>query len=222
MQSSLIITVILLNHHIALSTSTFDYEQQSSSNFGVGGGGGSGTVIGYYATNTAQNISSSVGKTVYLNCSLDNNELIDYHNLYSPVKRISKTLGGDGGGDFPPPPPPPAQQQNSLLTLFNPTWLKADCVYSQNGVVESHRVEKIIVTRKGIIADTYNKEKIKLMQQTPGERVQVLRLNELEVKDEGKYICREFSARIDRTFYLSVFCKCSNISIIIIEINFCN
>ena len=199
MHSSPLFYAILLVYQTRLTSTAFDFNNNNDQTPLSSSGGGGG---GYYATNTAQNLSSSVGQTVYLNCSLDNTEFDDFTFQYSKysaaasaAKRISKSSSSmtiDLGG--------------SSSTSFNPTWLKAECVYNQNGLVESHRVENIIVTRKGIIADSF-REKIKLVQAAAPERVQVLKLTDLEIRDEGKYICREFSARIDRTFYLSVFCK---------------
>lgn len=148
---------------------------------------------GYYSNNVVQNVSISVGKTVYLNCSLQTT--IAEHHLADFFEYSSL-----GQTTVPPP-------SNELgLLLSNPTWLKADFVYNQNGVVESHRTENIIVTRKGVVADSL-RDKVKLIQPPSGDRVQVLRISDVEVKDEGKYICRELSANIDRSFFLSVFCK---------------
>lgn len=177
-------------------------------NIASGGGGG----VGYYSSSSsghhnmnpgAQNLTTSVGKTVYLNCSLhtsavtSSSHVLDFfeYSLTVTATTTSTTLG-----------PSSILEQ---LVAFNPTWLKADFVYNQNGAIESHRTENIIVTRKGVVVGEGMRDKAKLIQSpTMGvDRVQTLKLSDIEVKDEGKYICRELSANIDRIFYLNVFCK---------------
>ena len=81
-------------------------------------------------------------------------------------------------------------------------------MYNQNGMIEAYRTENIIVSRKGVVADGLS-DRVKLIRppiSPNGDRLQVLKLSDLEVRDEGKYICRELSANIDRAFYLNVFC----------------
>lgn len=159
---------------------------------------------GYYSSlNTAQNLTSSIGKTVHLNCSLYDTTSSDHFAVADEFEYSAKYASVE------------AQLQQPQLS-FNPTWLKADYVYNQNGQVESHRIENIIVTRKGVVADVV-RHKIKVVN---GERVQALKITDLDVRDEGKYVCRELSANIDRAFYLSVFCKSFTSVFILILIDF--
>lgn len=122
------------------------------------------------------NITTSIGKTVFLNCSLNR----DNNYLFRSVKSTTNTL------------------------KLNPTWLKADSSYNQYGLSNGFKTEKIIVTRKGIILDSY-KDKIKLI--TNNNNDQILKISDVVISDEGKYICREFSTQVDKVYYLNVHCK---------------
>jgi hypothetical protein len=192
------------------------------------------------------NISTVVGKTVHLNCSLARDLYgvtgLDYADKYSannkqqPFSRFKQYPIGSGvasSADYryrqqdslmsaeaaltiPTPPNPttttsttPSSSFKSDYLIkrtltFNPTWLKADVIYNQFGSLEGYKTENIIVTRKGIITDTY-RERMKLI--SLGDKMQVLKINEVDVRDEGKYICREFNSKIDRSFYLNVYCN---------------
>jgi len=114
------------------------------------------------------NLTSIIGKTVHLNCSLF------------------------GSQKYPGMP------------SLNPTWLKADVLYNQLGYVSAFKTENIIATRKGIIVDMY-RNKMKL--QSISDKLQILRIEDVDVSDEGKYICREFNSQIDKLFFLNVYCK---------------
>lgn len=116
------------------------------------------------------NLTSIIGKTVHLNCSLFG----------------SQKLPG--------------------MPSLNPTWLKADVLYNQLGYVSAFKTENIIATRKGIIVDMY-RNKMKL--QSISDKLQILRIDDVDVSDEGKYICREFNSQIDKLFFLNVYCKLS-------------
>jgi hypothetical protein len=125
------------------------------------------------------------------------------------------------------PPQPPSPSITNLSTVIgetisfncsiisvgndfklNPTWLKADIVYNQYGHVISYKTENIIITRKGIIIDSL-RDKIKLTTTTTNglgrEQFQTLKLNNVNIKSEGKYICREFNSQLDKLFYLNVY-----------------
>lgn len=165
--------------------------------------------IGYYSSpNLAHNLTSSVGKTIYLNCSLltarsgADFDVFDY-SKYVPHRSVA-------GSELTTTTTTTAASELAAASLFgfNPTWLKADYVYNQNGMIEAYRTENIIVSRKGVVADGLS-DRVKLIRppiSPNGDRLQVLKLSDLEVRDEGKYICRELSANIDRAFYLNVFC----------------
>lgn len=85
---------------------------------------------------------------------------------------------------------------------LNPTWLKADVVYDQYGYITDYKTENIIITRKGIIVDGL-RDKMKLT--TGSDQFQTLKLVDVNVKSEGKYICREFISQSDKLFYLNVY-----------------
>lgn len=157
----------------------------------------SNEIIGYYhkPSNTITNITATIGKIVHFNCSFATPESnFNSHLKYNPL-RIQSQSFINGFNDFRP----------------NPTWLKADAIYDQNGVTYAFKTENIIVTRKGIIPDVY-KDKMKLLP--VNEQLQILRLNDIEIKDEGKYICREFNSKFDKLFYLNVYCKIILLSLI--------
>ncbi|CAF0762611.1 unnamed protein product [Brachionus calyciflorus] len=121
------------------------------------------------------NITTSIGKTVFLNCTL---------NREADVLRFR------------------AIKLTTNAIKLNPTWLKADVAYNQIGLASGYKNEKIIVTRKGIILDDY-REKMRLITNS-NNNDQVLKISDVTISDEGKYTCREFSTQIDRIFYLSV------------------
>jgi hypothetical protein len=135
-----------------------------------------GSFLNSAAQVSITNLTTIVGKTVYLNCTLGS--LINTHN----------------------------QEDNAFFSKLNPTWLKADPLYNQQGVVTGFKTENIIVTRKGIIADNY-KHKLKLINSEQNSKLLVLKINDVEPRDEGKYICREFNSQVDKLFYLNVYCK---------------
>lgn len=161
------------------------------------------------------NISTVVGKTVHLNCSLvrdssfgsfnyfRTNKHYDHFKEHSMVdsktqEKTSSTTDRNGGVDLP--------SKNSKSTLtFNPTWLKADAIYTQYGFLNGYKTENIIVTRKGIIPDSY-RNRMRLIGQ--GDKIQMLKISDVEIRDEGKYICRELNSKIDRSFYINVLCEC--------------
>lgn len=141
--------------------------------------------------NLITNLSTSVGKTVHLNCSLNSmREPIDLTFL-----RLKSSTRPDPFGQL----------------KLNPTWLKADVFYEQNGFISGYKTENIIVTRKGIISDLH-RDKMKLISLNNNDKTQILKINEVDIKDEGKYICREFNSQSDKLFYLNVFCKFMNFS----------
>lgn len=88
---------------------------------------------------------------------------------------------------------------------LNPTWLKADTIYDQMGCVKSFNKENIIVTRKGIIASA-DRDKMKLIT-AYDERFQSLQISNVNVRNEGKYVCREFNSPYDKLFYINVYGK---------------
>jgi hypothetical protein len=124
------------------------------------------------------NLTVLVGETVLLNCSVKTQDLKQKKSFLESSYHLSS------------------------LTTFNPTWLKAESIYDQSGDIIEFKNEKIIVSRKGVINEEF-KEKLKLVGLN--DRIQSLRLNEVNVKDEGKYICREFNSENDKIFYLKVF-----------------
>jgi hypothetical protein len=140
------------------------------------------------------NLTTLAGKTIYLNCSLGN---FNSNSRVRPVVRNNEVdlSGADGGED----------SDNKFFAKLNPTWLKADPIYSQFGLVTGYRTENIVVTRKGMIADSY-KSKLKLIKNEQS-RMLVLRISDVDIRDEGKYICREFNSQLDKLFYLNVYCK---------------
>jgi hypothetical protein len=137
------------------------------------------------------NLTALIGETVQFNCSLASE--YDQNNIN--LARYSSSIG-----ILPP-------NSNILGNDFNaltPTWLKADAVYNQYGIINAYKTENIIVTRKGIIADAL-KEKMKLISNN--NNFQTLRISNVNVRNEGKYICRELLSQHDKLFYLNVFCK---------------
>lgn len=118
------------------------------------------------------NISTIVGESISFNCSLYLNDEQKRNIInYSPDNKL------------------------------NPTWLKADVIYNQNGFITTYKTENIIITRKGIIIDNL-RDKMKL---TTSDQFQTLKLNNINIKNEGKYICRGFSSDTDKLFYLNVY-----------------
>lgn len=122
------------------------------------------------------NVSTSIGNSVILNCSLNNP---DYFKIRSP-------------------------KSTTNFFRMNPTWIKADASYDQNGIFKSYQAEKIIVTRKGIIPENY-RNKMKLISNSNSD--QFLKISNVDISDEGKYICRELSTQIDQVFYVFVQCN---------------
>lgn len=122
------------------------------------------------------NITTSIGKNVVLNCSMNS---ADYFKIRSP------------------------KSTTSFLRL-NPTWLKSDASYDQSGVFQSYQTEKIIVTRKGIVLAAY-RNKIKLIINSNSD--QFITISDVDISDEGKYICREFSTQMDHVYYVYVQCN---------------
>lgn len=165
----------------------------------------SNEIIGFYKKERplfVTNLTSIIGKQVNLNCSLNSdneNNFLSNRNKqsfkYSQLRQSPLESAFDAS--------PSTTPVHNPLRL-NPTWLKADVVYDQFGMTNSYKTENIIVTRKGIIPDVY-RDKMKLI--TVNEKLQILRLNEVDIKDEGKYICREFNSQHDKLFYLNVYCK---------------
>lgn len=133
---------------------------------------------GYYSQPAnIVNISTLIGKTVFFNCSLSNDQELN-------------------------------SIKYSFKSKMNPTWLKADPIYNKYGCPTSYNTENIIVTRKGIIAGK-NRQKMKLVS-SYNNQFQSLQISDINVKDEGKYICREFNSHNDKQFYLNVFGKLKN------------
>jgi hypothetical protein len=137
---------------------------------------------GYYqkAEPLLNNITVTVGETVYLNCSF----------------QVSHSIKDDFG--------------LSSTRSFMPTWLKADVLYDQSGFINKFEKEKIIVSRRGVIADVH-RHKMDLIN-TPDRQLQILKLTNVAVEDEGKYICREFSSPYDKLFYLNVLASVNALS----------
>ena len=123
------------------------------------------------------NLSTIVGETVYFNCSLAS----EYNSNFLSASEL-----------------------NVDEFRLSPTWLKADPVYSQTGWITGYKTENIIVTRKGIIADNF-REKMKLIK--TNDQFQTLRISNVNVRNEGKFICREFNSQFDKLFYLNVHGK---------------
>ena len=124
------------------------------------------------------NLTVLVGETVLLNCSVKTQDSKKKKSFLESSFHLSS------------------------LTTLNPTWLKAESIYDQSGEIVEFRNEKIIVTRKGAIIGEY-KEKLKLVGLN--DKIQSLRINDVNAKDEGKYICREFNSENDKIFYLKIF-----------------
>ena len=97
-----------------------------------------------------------------------------------------------------------SQKSDNFIFDINPTWLKADVKYTEQGEVLGYRTENIIVTRKGVIAEAY-RDKIKLS--TIDNRIQTLTLLYVNAKDEGKYICRQFDSDFDKLYFIKVHGK---------------
>jgi hypothetical protein len=165
----------------------------------------SNEIIGFYKKERpifVTNLTSIIGKQVNLNCSLNSdneNSFLPSRNKqsfkYSQLRQSPLESAFDTSASTTP-------IQNPFK--LNPTWLKADVIYDQFGMTNSYKTENIIVTRKGIIPDVY-RDKMKLI--SVNDKLQILRLNDVDIKDEGKYICREFSSQHDKLFYLNVYCK---------------
>lgn len=122
------------------------------------------------------NLTVLMGETVYLNCTF---------NLKQASNRFN-------------------DEDNSInIPNVNPTWLKAEAKYDQSGQMAGFKAENIIVTRKGVIANDY-KGKFKL-KTVNNDKMQILSIVDVNAKDEGKYICREFNSQNDKIFYLKVY-----------------
>lgn len=91
----------------------------------------------------------------------------------------------------------------SFKSRMNPTWLKADALYDRVGCIKGYGTENIIVTRKGIIAGT-DFNKMKLIGSYNGQ-FQSLQISNVNINNEGKYVCREFNSIHDKLFHLSVY-----------------
>ena len=134
--------------------------------------------VGYYRQPPGiTNLTTLVGKTINFNCTLNNDD------EKNPVKNMASF---------------------AFKSKLHPTWLKADPIHSITGHINGFRTENIIVTRKGMIADIY-RDKMKLISH--GDQFQTLQINNVNVNNEGKYICREFNSQYDKLFYLNVFGK---------------
>lgn len=140
------------------------------------------------------NLTVLPGKTVYLNCTMGGSS-----NFNSNNNRLFRPLMQDDTSH---------DESNSFFANLNPTWLKAEPLYSQNGVISSYKTENIIVTRKGIIADQF-KSKLRLISPESSTKMLILRISDIDIRDEGKYICREFNSQLDKLFYINVYCKLS-------------
>ncbi len=147
---------------------------------------------GYYQRPTGvTNLTTLVGKTVLFNCSLSNN------------------FGFNHASDNLPTYPSSVEFRPKL----NPTWLKADPIYDNMGCISSFNTENIIVTRKGIIA-SHDRDKMKLISPI-NNNFQSLQISNINVKNEGKYICREFNSPFDRLFYLNVYAQVAGLNLLI-------
>ncbi len=124
------------------------------------------------------NITTLIGKTIYFNCTLNNE---DEQNLV----KYTSSFG--------------------FKSKLNPTWLKADPLYASNGYISGYKSESIIVTRKGIIVDAY-RDKLRLISSS-SDQFQTLQIANVNVNNEGKYICREFNSQYDKLYYLNVLGK---------------
>lgn len=125
------------------------------------------------------NITTSIGKTIILNCSWNNPDFLKIRSLKSTT---------------------------SFLRL-KPTWFKADAAYEHNGVFKGYKTEKLIVTRKGIILENY-RNKIKLS--TNSNNDQFIKISDVDISDEGKYICSEFSSQLDQIYFVNIQCNFKN------------
>ena len=137
------------------------------------------------------NLTTLAGKAIYLNCTLGGS--LNNLNSNSRFKQFNHNNEND-------------DEDNDFFVKLNPTWLKADPIYNQFGLVNGFKTENIIVTRKGMIADAY-KSKLRLINSEQNSRLLVLRISDVEIRDEGKYICREFNSQLDKLFYLNVYCE---------------
>ena len=158
-----------------------------------------GEAVGFYRKLPAiNNLTVLLGETVQFNCTLStssssssssNGELPSRSKQFNALH--SSTPFASSSFSF------------SADRKLNPTWLKADPIYSQHGLVEGYKSENIIVTRKGIIADNLMRDKMKLI--TSSDQAQILKIANVNIRNEGKYTCREFNSQFDKQFYLNVF-----------------
>lgn len=125
------------------------------------------------------NLTTSIGKTILLNCTWNNPDFLKIRSLKSTT---------------------------SFFRL-NPTWLKADAAYEHNGVFKGYQTEKIIVTRKGIILENYRN---KMQLSTNSNNDQFIKISDVGISDEGKYICREFSTQLDQIYFVNIQCNFKN------------
>jgi hypothetical protein len=157
------------------------------------------------------NLTAKLGETVHFNCSLaaSLNYLAHSYDLEQLNKNsnnfYNRFQASPSSLDPTALSAPSSNFERKFSELkFNPTWLKADPIYNQNGIISGFKTENIIVTRKGIIADQLS-DKMKLI--SVNDQTQMLHLNNLNVRNEGKYICREFNSNYDKQFILNVYGK---------------
>ncbi len=147
---------------------------------------------GYYQRPVGvTNLTTIVGKTVLFNCSLSNNFGFSNNHASENLPSYPSSI------EFRP--------------KLNPTWLKADPIYDNMGCISSFNTENIIVTRKGIIA-SYDRDKMKLISPI-SNHFQSLQISNINVKSEGKYICREFNSPFDKLFYLNVYAPVTGLNL---------
>lgn len=157
-----------------------------------------GEAVGFYRKLPAvNNLTVLLGETVQFNCTLSASSSSSTSNGEQPSR--SKQFNALHSST----PFASSSFSFSADLKLNPTWLKADPIYSQHGLVEGYKSENIIVTRKGIIADNLMRDKMKLI--TSSDQAQILKIANVNIRNEGKYTCREFNSQFDKQFYLNVF-----------------
>ena len=140
----------------------------------------------YRKSPSITNITAIVGDTVQFNCSLLGFANDQNHGRHQSFLTTSSDSPNQVGKQ------PPASY-TGLLSPFNsfgaadfklnPTWLKADPIYNQYGIMVGYKTENIIVTRKGIIAENL-RDKMKLISEND-EKLQILRISNVNIRNEG-------------------------------------